>query len=140
MAKYWIGEDRYDLALTVHAMAAIEEEFGDLTDAMQQFKGKGRNIRTIKKMFRILANAGRFAAGQPEDVTGDEIDILTLKGLDRLSQAMRAAMDEGMTAETIKGGPADDEEYDIYAEELDKQQKKAEAGGEPGSGNTTDTP
>ena len=140
MAVFWIGEDRYNLVLTVHAMEAIEKEFGDLADAMQKFRGKGRNIDMMKKMFRILANAGRYAAKQPEDLTGDEIDNLTLKGLDRLSTVMRNAMDEGMEAETVKGGPADDEEYDVYAEELEKQQKNGSAGGGQESASITDTP
>jgi hypothetical protein len=140
MARFEIDGQAYDLVMTIRAMEAIENEFGDLKDALETFRSGGRDIKIIKKMFRILANAGRHKAKQPEDVTGDEIGDLNLDGLNRLSIALRAAMDESMHAETVDGGVADDEECDVYAEELERQQKNGRAGGESVSGNTTDTP
>jgi hypothetical protein len=140
MAKFEISGRTYDLVMTVRAMAEIEKKWGDLQAAMEQFRSGGRNIEMVREMFRILANAGQHVNKLPEDVTGDELDDLGLGGLSRLSSALRTAMDESIQAETIRGGLADDEEYDIYAEELEKQQKNVKAGGGPGSVSITGTP
>ena len=123
MAKITINGRTFDLVMSVYAMEHIEKEFGDLKEAMTKFRGHGKSISMIKCMFRILANAGQHKAKQPEDVTGDEIGNLGLKGLENLSNTLRKAMDEAMVAETVDGGPADDEEHDVYAEEMEKQEK-----------------
>ena len=140
MAKITIEGRTYNLVMSIRAMEHIEKEYGDLKEAMTKFRGRGKNMAMIKTMFRILANAGQHAAKLPEDVTGDEIDDLSLKGLETLSNTLRKAMDEGMDAETVGGGPADDEEHDVYAEQLERQEKNGLTGEGSGSGNTTDTP
>lgn len=123
MTTITINGKSYELAMTIHAMEDIEEEFGDLKSALEKFRQGNRNVRIIKAMFRILANAGRYAAGKPEDVTGDEVNNLTLAGLNSLALKIREAMDASMHAETVAGGLADDEEADVYAEEMEKQSK-----------------
>ena len=120
MTTITINGKSYELAMTIHAMEDIEEEFGDLKIVLVKFRQGDRNVRIIKAMFRILANAGRYAAGKPEDVTGDEVNNLTLAGLNNL---IREARDASMHAETVAGGLADDEEADVYAEEMEKQSK-----------------
>ena len=125
MAWYSVGGKDYNLVMTVHAMEAIEKEFGDMRKALEKFRGGSRDVATIKAMFRILANAGRHAAKQPEDVTGDELDNLGLKGLNALAIALNAAMDESMNAETLGGGLADDDVADVYAEQLAEKEKNA---------------
>ena len=125
MALYSVGGNEYDLVLSLHAMEAIEAEFGDLKTALDSFKHGKRDTKIIKTMFRILANAGRHARKQPEDVTGDELDNLTLKGLDTLSKILSNAMDESMRAETVGGGEADDSAADVYAEQMAAQEKNA---------------
>ena len=125
MAWYSVGGKDYNLVLTVYAMEAIEKEFGDMRKALEKFRGGNRDIGMIKAMFRILANAGRHAADQPEDVTGDVLNNLGLKGLNALSVALNAAMDESLNAETLGGGLADDDAADVYAEQLAEQEKNA---------------
>lgn len=138
MAKITIDGRTFDLVMSIWAMGQIEEEFGDLKQALEKFRKGSRDIKIIRSMFRILANAGQHKAKQPMDVTGDEINDLNLAGLEKLSLTMRAAMDEAMKAETVDGGPADDSEADVYAEELEKR-KNLQTGEGSGSGNTTDT-
>lgn len=125
MSKVVIGGKSYPLVMSVHALEGIEREFGDLKTSLEKFRKGAKDIRMIKAMFRILANAARHAAKQPEDVTGDEIDDLGLMGLGDLAAALRAAMDESMNAETVNGGLADDQPADVYAEQLEEQEKNA---------------
>ncbi len=125
MAQYSVGGKEFNLVLSLYAMEAIEHEYGDIKQALEMFRSKKRNIGMIKNMFRILANAGRHADGQPEDVTGGEIDNLTLKGLDLLSNLMKNTMDESLRTETVGGGEADDEAADVYAEQMAEQEKNA---------------
>ena len=139
MAKITIDGRTFDLVMSVYAMGQIEEEFGDLKQALEKFRKGSRDIKIIRTMFRILANAGQHKAKQPMDVTGEEINDLNLAGLEKLSLTMRAAMDEAMKAETVDGGLADDSEADVYAEELAKR-KNLPTGEGSASGNTTDTP
>lgn len=125
MADIRISGKDYALRLDVNAMEKIEEEFGDLKEALKAFRGRERKISMVKKMFRILANSGRKKAGLPEDVTGEEINACNLADLDELAKAMNKTMEEAMHAETIGGGEADDEKHDEYMEELEKQEKNA---------------
>ncbi len=140
MAKITLSGKTYELAMSLYAMTQIEEEFGDLREAMQKFRGNNRSVKMIKSMFRIMANAAKHARKEPEDITGDEIDNIGLKGLESLSKALRQVMDESLNAETVNGGLADDEEADVYAEELERREKNGSTGEGSASGNTTDTP
>lgn len=140
MTKVTLGGKTYELAMSLYAMDKIEEEFGDLREAITKFRGKNRNLKMVRKMFRIMANAARHARKQPEDITGDEIDDIGLKGLEILSEALKQVMDDSMKAETVNGGLADDEAADVYAEEMERQEKNGLTGGGSASGNTTDTP
>ena len=79
----------------------------------------------VKAMFRILANSGRKRAGQPEDVTGEEINGCNLADLDEIAKALNATMEEAMHAETVGGNEADDEVHDEYMEELEQNEKNA---------------
>lgn len=139
MAKITIDGRTFDLVMSIYAMGQIEDEFGDLKQALEKLRKGSRDIKIIRSMFRILANAGQHKAKQPEDVTGDEINDMNLAGLEKLSLTMRAAMDEAMKAETVDGGLADDSKADVYAEELEKR-KNLLTGEGSGSGNITDTP
>jgi len=123
MARLEIGGRRYDLVMSVHAMEQIEKDFGDIKGAMEAFKGKAMSVSVLKKMFVALANAGRHARREPEDVTGEELDDLGMAGLARLSDTLRQAMEESMHAETVNGGLADDTVHDVYAEQMETQEK-----------------
>lgn len=127
MAKIRIKGVEYDLRMNLWASEQIENRYGDLREALQNFR-KERKISTVKVMFQILANAGRKHAKLPPDVPEDVLDDCSLKDLDAVSNAMAEAMDETMHAETVGGGEADDEPADALAEEY--EEKNAEAGGE----------
>ena len=120
MARVTVLGKEYDLRMTLWASEQIENEFGDLKEALKSFR-KERKIGMVKKMFRIMANAGRKAAKLPTDVPEDAIDDATLADLDRIAQALRAAMDETMHAETIGGNEADDEPQDALAAEYEEK-------------------
>ena len=142
MAKFDYNGKTYDLVMSLYAMEKIEDEFGDISEALKKFRSRNRNVKMIKSMFRILANAALHEKQQPETVTGREIDGMGRKGLESLSTALRNAMDESLKAETVNGGLGDDVVADGYAEELERQEqeKNASAGGGSAPGNTTGTP
>lgn len=120
MAKIIIRGTEYNLRMTLWASEQIENEFGDLKDALRKFR-KERKISMVKKMFRILANAGRKSEKKPTDVPEDVLDDCTLADLDLVAQALREAMDETMHAETVGGNEADDEPQDALAAEYDEK-------------------
>lgn len=120
MAKIIIRGTEYNLRMTLWASEQIENEFGDLKDALRKFR-KERKISMVKKMFRILANAGRKSEKRPTDVPEDVLDDCTLGDLDRVAQALREAMDETMHAETVGGNEADDEPQDALAAEYEEK-------------------
>jgi cobalamin-dependent methionine synthase I len=127
MAKIKINGAEYDLRMSLWASEQIEKEYGDLKEALQQFR-KERKIGMVKYMFAVMANAGRRSAKQPADVTPEALDDCTLADLDAIAQAMREAMDETMHAETVGGNEADDETQDALAAEYDE--KNGLTGGE----------
>ena len=120
MAKITIKGVEYNLRMTLWASEQIENEFGDLKDALRKFR-KERKISMVKKMFRILANAGRKSEKKPTDVPEDVLDDCTLADLDQVAQALREAMDETMHAETVGGNEADDEPQDALAAEYEEK-------------------
>lgn len=123
MATIKIKGQEYSLRMDVNAMEKIEEEFGDLKEALKAFRGRDRKISMVKSMFRILANSGRKSAGLPEDVTGGEINTCNLADLNMLAEALNKTMEEAMHAETIGGNEADDAAHDEYMEELEQKEK-----------------
>ena len=136
MARIVIKGQEFDLRMTLWASEQIENEFGDLKEALVAFR-KDRKISMVRRMFVIMANAGRKRAKQPTDVPDDILDDCTLADLDSVAVALREAMDETMHAETVGGNEADDEPEDALAAEYEA--KNARTGGECGSENTTDT-
>ena len=120
MAKIIIKGVTYNLRMTLWASEQIENEFGDLKTALTKFR-KERKISMVKKMFRILANAGRKYEKKPMDVPEDVLDDCTLADLDQVAKALRDAMDETMHAETVGGNEADDEPQDALAAEYEEK-------------------
>lgn len=120
MAKITIKGVAYNLRMGLWASEQIENEFGDLKKALTSFR-KERKISMVKKMFQILANAGRKYEKKPMDVPEDVLDDCTLADLDQVAQALREAMDETMHAETVGGNEADDEPQDALAAEYEEK-------------------
>ena len=122
MAKVKISGKEYDLRMSLWASDRIQEEYGDIQQAMNKFR-KEKSTAMVKKMFVILANAGRKYAKQPMDVTEEVLEDCTLGDISEISVAMRQAMDETMKAETVNGNEADDEPADAFAAELEQKEK-----------------
>ena len=125
MAAIEIKGRTYELRMDLNAMEQIEAEFGDLYETLKKFQGNRRSMAMIKPMFRILANSGQQHNGKPEDVTGNEIGDLGFAGINELSKAFNATMQEALKTETTGGNAADDEAHDEYLEELEQQEKNA---------------
>lgn len=120
--KYSLNGQEYDLVYNLHTMEKMEEEFGDAAEAMHEFRSK-KKTGMIRAMFRLMANTGRWLRGEPEDLTGHEIDRLGLKGLDTLSRMISAAMDESLRSETTGGNEADDQPYDLVMAAIEEKEK-----------------
>lgn len=126
MASITIRGTVYKLRMDLHAMQAIEDEYGDLKAAFEAFRnqnGRRRNLKVMKMMFRAMANSGRRKEGLPEDVTGEEIEDFNMGDLNVLSIELAKAMEEAMHAETVGGNEADDEVHDEYMEQIEEQEK-----------------
>ena len=111
---------KYRLRMGLWASEQIENEFGDLQEALRKFQAE-RSVSMIKKLFIILAQAGLKHEKKPMDVADDVLDDCTLHDLNEISKAMRAAMDESLHAETVNGNEADDEPQDALAAEYDEK-------------------
>ena len=99
----------YRLRFDMYAFEQVEEQFGGLRQAFSAMSGNGKILQTVKKLFAILANSQRNMDGMPEDVTGEEIgQHESISKLKEIATAIKAAMFQGMIAETADGGPASD--------------------------------
>lgn len=124
MAKYSIGGREFDLVYCVHTMEAIEEDFGDQQEMLKKYRENRLSVKLLKRLFRAMANAGEWLAGREENVTGEEISRLTLKGLDTLSQIINRTMEESLKNEATGGGEADDDSYDMVLAEIEKRENE----------------
>ena len=119
-AKVTLNGQVYRLRFDVWALEQIEDEFGGVREAFESLRGK-KMSKSVKTLFRIMANCKRNADGLPENVTGDEIPAHASIGtLTEVAAAVKAAVAEGMESET-NGGEADDDVHDGYAEEYDRK-------------------
>jgi len=118
MVKLKIGDREYGMYLDLEAMEQIQEEFGNMKDIFDKLKQN--DIRTIKKLFKILANAALTYEGKEATVTGNELNVLKVAAVKGISKAFERAIEEGMKSETTGGAEADDEVYDVYLAELEK--------------------
>ena len=124
MAKYSISGREFDLVYNVHTMEAIEDEFGDQQTMLKEYRENRQSVKVLKKLFKAMANSGEWLAGREETVTGNEIDRLTLKGLDTLSKIVSQTMEESLRSETTGGNEADDEPYDMVLAEIEKRENE----------------
>jgi hypothetical protein len=120
MASITIKGAKYDLLFDMWALEQIESEFGGVKKMYDSLRGGDGTVNLSKAMatvFRILANSARDAAGLTTNVTGDEVRHVSVG---KLTEAVHAAINEGMKAETQDGNEADDEVHDEYLEEIEK--------------------
>jgi len=118
MASITIKGKKYPLRFDMYAMEQIEAEFGGLRPMFEALGGgEGASIvKALRSVFRILANSARNEMDLPENVTGEEIRHSSVKAV---TDAVRAAIEEGMKSETTGGNEADDEIHDEYLEEIE---------------------
>ena len=118
MASIKIKEKVYPLRFDMYAMEQVEEEFGGIRPMFESMRGgEGKGVaKTLQIMFRILANSDRNELDLPENVTGEEVRHCSVQ---MVSDAIGAAINEGMRSETTGGNEADDEVHDEYLEEIE---------------------
>lgn len=103
-----INGKMYRLRFDLWALEQLEEQFGGIRQAFEQMNG-GQMVKTVRKLFAIMANCQRNLDGLPEDVTGNEITgHESMAKLNEISGAIKAAIEEGMKSETRDGGEASD--------------------------------
>ena len=119
MVKLKVGDKEYGLRMDMYAMEMIEEEFGGLKEMFEKVQSGGG--KTIRSIFRILANAQLAYEGKEETVTGDELKRLRVAAAAGIGAAIRAAVEEGMKSETSDGNEADDEVFDVYLNEIESK-------------------
>lgn len=112
-----INGQLYRLRFDLWALEQIEQEFGGIRQAFMAMDD-GSMVKTVRKLFAILANCQRNYDGLPEDITGDVITRHeSMAKLKEISVAIRAAMKEGMRSETSDGGEASDKKKNPLDEE-----------------------
>lgn len=125
MAKATINGVEYELRFDLAAMEQVEEAFGSLKEMFELLRSGKKQVRTVRTMFVILANSANDYAGREQTVDERPLKHLGIDKLKDLGDAIRAALDEGMHAETVDGNEADDEVHDGYLDEIEADEKKA---------------
>lgn len=118
---YTLEGRTYDLVFTVRTMELIQDEFGDVGDAVAAFRTNRKSIKSVKTMFKVMANAGEELHGREMNVTGEELNRLTLRGVDNLSQALSMTLEESLHSETTGGNEADEEKHDVLLEMIEAE-------------------
>ena len=137
MAIIKVKGKEYGLRFDLYAMEQIEETFGSVKNAFDALR-EGKQLKTTRQLFKILANSYLSYHGQEETVTGDEIKHEGMDIVVQISEAVKDAIAEGSKSETTGGNEADDEKHDVYLEEIEKKNSLTGEGHE--SVNTTDMP
>lgn len=110
----------YELKFDLYALEQVQEEYDGLQDLFEQLAGR-KQVKALKAIFRIMANAARADRGDPESVTGDEILRLTIAEMKQLTQDIQKEIRRSMKKETADGNEADDEVHDLYQDEEDEK-------------------
>ena len=110
----------YELKFDLYALEQVQEEYDGLQDLFEQLAGR-KQVKALKAIFRIMANAARADRGDPESVTGDEILRLTIAEMKQLSRDIQTEIRKSMKKETADGNEADDEVHDLYEDEEDEK-------------------
>ena len=117
MVKLKIGDQEYGLRLDMYALEQIEEGFGDVDEMLEKVQ-KG-SMKSMRMLFKYMANAQLSYEGKEETVTGEELKHLAINEIAIAGQAIRAAIEEGKKSETTGGEKADDDVYDVYLAEIE---------------------
>lgn len=120
MAIIKVKGKEYGLRFDLYAMEQIEETFGSVKNAFDALR-EGKQLKTTRLLFKILANSYLSYHGQEETVTGDEIKHEGMDIVVQISEAIKDAIAEGSKSETTGGNEADDEKHDVYLEEIERK-------------------
>lgn len=120
MASITVNGREYGLRFDLYAMEQIEEEFGGVRKMFEALQ-TGKQLKTTRILFKILANSYLSNNGEEESVTGEEIKHADMNAIREISDAVREAIAEGSKSETTDGNEADDEVHDIYLEEIERK-------------------
>ena len=110
----------FELRFDMYAMEMVEEEFGGVRALFQELDS-GKQVASLKAIFRIMGNSARAFRGEPETVTGKEIMRLTMAEMRDLTADIQAEIRKSMRKETADGNEADDEVHDLYEDEEDEK-------------------
>lgn len=125
MAKATVNGVEYELRFDLDAMEQVEDAFGSLKEMFTLLREGRQQVRTVRTMFVILANSASDYVGDGRKVDEKALKHLPLEKLKELGDAIRAALEEGMHAETVDGNEADDNVHDGYLAEIEAEEKKA---------------
>lgn len=120
MASVTIKGKEYGLRFDLYAMEQIEDELGSIKAAFEALQ-KGKQIKTTRLLFKIMANSYMSNKGQEETVTGDEIKHIDIDEVKYISDMIRKTVAEASKSETTDGNEADDEVHDVYLEEVQRK-------------------
>lgn len=109
----------YELKFDLYALEQVQEEYAGGVKELFDALGKHGQVKALKAIFRIMANSARADRGDPETVTGQEINRLTVEEMVQLSKDLQKEILKSMHKETANGNEADDEVHDLYEDEED---------------------
>lgn len=124
MVRIVLGGQEYILRFDMEAMEAVEEEFDGLKNMFELLQSGKRQVKTVKKLFVIMANSYFSYKGIDKTVDESVFAHLPVGVINKISESVKVAMSEGMKAETMNGGPADDDVHDVFLEEIEREEKK----------------
>lgn len=108
----------YPMILDLYALEQIEEELGGMKAVQENLRG-GKQFQTLRKLFKIFANAGLEAEDKEETVTGDEIKRASLEEMVQFSETVQEIIYGSRKTETNDGEVASDGKVDLYEDEED---------------------
>lgn len=108
----------YPMILDLYALEQIEEELGGMKAVQDNLRG-GKQFQTLRKLFKIFANAGLEAEDKEETVTGDEIKRASLEEMVQFSETVQEIIYGSRKTETNDGEVASDDRQDLYEDEED---------------------
>ena len=121
MARITINGKEYGLRFDLYAMEQMEEEFGSVKAVFDMMREGKHQVKTMRTLFKIMANSYLGWKGEEENVTGDEVKHADMNMVTEISDAVKQAIAEGSKSETTGGNEADDEVHDVYLEEIERK-------------------
>ena len=100
MTRVTIGSREYLLRFDMRALEGVEDAFEGIDGLFNAMQGKHRT-RSIRTIFRILANSGEISQGREATITGEEVFGLTMPEMTKLMDDIRSEI-EGARKTRVK--------------------------------------